>query len=157
MTLKYDHLTGRPFTGIGEQDCFQLVREFFYDNFEIDIPNYARPNDWSADKLDLLRILPEMCGFETITKWRVKDLRPGDVLAVAIGEQNPNHLVVVLEDDKLVHHLYGRLSEETQWRDIWRSRTCFVLRHKDVPDLRPRYPDTTIEELLNARSPSSKE
>lgn len=152
MTLKYEHLEMIPFTGIGNDDCFELQRRFFKDNFDIELPNYARPNDWKSDQLDLLRILPEKCGFETITEWKLKDLRPGDVMAIAINEANPNHLVVYLGDDKILHHLYGRFSNSEVYRDFWRDRTSFLLRHKDVPDLRPVYPDVDIKALLDARN-----
>jgi cell wall-associated NlpC family hydrolase len=31
------------------RDCYELGRDFFRDNFGIELTNYARPHDWSAD------------------------------------------------------------------------------------------------------------
>src|SRR3546814_13788378 len=85
-----------------------------------------------------------------ITTWRAKDLRPGDVLCMAIGEGNPNHMALYVGEGEILHHLTNRLSTREPYRDFWRTLTCYVLRHPDVPDLRPVYPDTTIAELLRS-------
>lgn len=151
MTLEYDHLLHKQFRW-GEQDCFSLVRDFYARNFKIQITNYARPTNWSSDQMDLMRILPEREGFEQISNWKLKDLRPADVLCMAIGESNPNHFAVYLGDGRLVHHLYGRNSSEEEFRGFWRNRVSFILRHPDVPDLRPVYPDVDIMDILNARN-----
>lgn len=148
--IRYDHLLGRSFLP-GVRDCFGHGRELYRDNFEIEITDYARPHDWSADKDDLIRKLHEREGFEMLAHWRVNDLRPGDVLALSIGEGNPNHFAIYVGDNKLTHHLAGRLSNEETYRDFWRNSTCFVLRHPAVPDLRPVREDTDLRSLLNAR------
>lgn len=152
MIIKYEHLLNKPFTGIGRDDCFKLAIDFFKDNFNISIPNYARPVDWQSDKLDLMRLLPAHCGFEMICEWKPKDLRPGDVACVAVGESNPNHFAVYVGDDEIIHHLYGRYSTKEIFRDFWRKQTAFILRHPDVPDLRPTYPNLDLREFLNARN-----
>lgn len=152
MTLRYDHLVGRPFTGLGRDDCFKLVRDFFRDNFSIVIRDYARPCDWSSDELDLMRLCHRREGFDILTDWRAPDLRPADLLCVAVGEANPNHFAVFVGDNQIVHHLYGKMSRVEPFRDFWRNKTSFVLRHPAVPDLRPTYPDVSIEELLRARN-----
>lgn len=148
--LKYEHLVGKPFIW-GTSDCLSLFRDFYQDNFGISIRNYARPSNWSSDQLDLMRLCYEREGFEMITDWKLKDIRPGDVLCMAIGESNPNHFAIYVRDDILVHHLFGRISTHEVYRDFWRNQTCFILRHPDVPDLRPVYPDVDIMSLLNAR------
>ncbi|MGN6820271.1 MAG: NlpC/P60 family protein [Sphingomonas sp.] len=150
MNLEYDNLIGRPFHW-GVNDCFALGREFFKQNFNIDIRNYARPSDWDADRLDLIRLLHEKEGFEMITDFKAKDLRPGDVLCVCIGASNPNHFAIYIGDGMLVHHLYGRLSSKDPYDDFWRNHSAFLLRHPDVPDLRPVYPDVDIRTLVDAR------
>ncbi len=149
--IRYDHLIHRPFIW-GKSDCLSLFRDFYRDNFGIEIRNYARPTDWSSDKLDLMRLCYEREGFEMVTDWKVKDLRPGDVLCMAIGEENANHFAIYAGDDKIVHHLYGRVSSEEVFRDFYRNTTCYLLRHPDVPDLRPVYPDVDIGSLIRARN-----
>lgn len=153
--LKYEHLVGVPFV-FGTHDCLSLFRAFYRENFGIEIRNYARPEDWDAEKLDLMRLCYEREGFDMITDWKTKDLRPADVLCVAIGESNPNHFAIYTGKETIVHHLYGRLSSEDPFREFWRNQTCFLLRHPDVPDLRPVYPDTDIMSLLNVRNAAPK-
>lgn len=150
--LKYDHLLGKRFTGVGQQDCYAMVRDFFKENFQIELENYARPNDWNADDLNLIEMIYEKTGFEKITNWKPKDLRPGDVLVMAINERNPNHLATYVGDSEIIHHLYGRFSSKEELRDFWFNSTCFLLRHPDVPDLRPIYPDVDILDIIRARN-----
>lgn len=150
MELRYDHLVGKPFI-FGEHDCLSLFRQFYADNFDIHITNYARPSGWSSDQLDLMRLCYEREGFEMVSEWKEKDLRPGDVLCMAIGESKPNHFAIYVGESKIVHHLAGRISRVDEWRDFFRQTTCYVLRHPAVPDMRPVYPNVTIEELLRER------
>lgn len=151
MTLIYEDLVDQPFIW-GASDCLSLFRKFYKDNFGIEITNYARPTNWSSDKLDLMRLCYEREGFDLITDWKLKDLRPGDVLCMAIGEQNANHFAIYLGEGEIVHHLYGRRSTHEEFRGFYRNAMCYVLRHPDVPDLRPVYPDVDIRSLLDARN-----
>lgn len=136
---------------MGVRDCLDLFRDFYFDNFGIVITNYARPSNWSSEADSLIRQMYEREGFEMISDWKLKDLRPADVLCMAIGESEPNHMAVYVGDNKVVHHLWGRLSSVDPFRDFFLSSTCFVLRHHDVPDLRPAKPDTTLGSILRDR------
>lgn len=149
--LKYDHLIDRPFFW-GHQDCLSLFRQFYQENFGIEITNYARPTDWSSDQIDLMRLCYEREGFQMVTDWRPSELRPGDVLCMAIGERNANHFAIYLGNDELIHHLYGRRSTKEVFRDFWRNSICFILRHPAVPDLRPELPSVDILSLIHARN-----
>jgi cell wall-associated NlpC family hydrolase len=147
MAIEYDNLVGRPFQ-MGTFDCLQMVRDFYKQNFNIDIPNFARPNDWDSDKLDLIGNLHTKLGFNKIDTW---DLRPGDILATAIGSSKPNHLVIYVGDNMILQHKANAFSNAETFRPVWKMVTCYVLRHPDVPDLTPELPDVTIEELLLGR------
>lgn len=151
MTLQYDDLLGQPFLW-GTSDCFSMARKFFDKNFNIKIRNYARPSSWSSDEFDMMRVFPEREGFKTLTEYKLKDLRPADVLCLAIGEANPNHFAIVVEDNHFIHHLYGRLSVKEDLTAMWVGKAAFILRHPDVPDLRPTYPDINIMDLIDARN-----
>lgn len=151
MNLQYEELLDKPFIW-GAQDCLTLFRKFYKTNFGIEITNYARPHDWSSDNLDLMRLCYEREGFDMITDWKAKDLRPGDVLCISIGEQNPNHFAIYLGENEILHHVYGRRSKKEPLHGFWRNHTGFLLRHPDVPDLRPVYPDVDIASILRARN-----
>lgn len=148
--MDYQHLIGREFLW-GVRDCYGLLVELYRDNFGIELTDYARPTNWSSDADSLIRRLYERDGFDMLANWKPKDLRPGDVLAMAIGESEPNHLAVYVGDNKIIHHLYGRLSSEEAFRDFFRSTTCFVLRHRDAPDLTEDRSDVEIGSILRDR------
>lgn len=151
MTLKYEHLLGKRFAW-GTSDCLSLFRDFYIDNFGITITNYARPTNWSSDKLDLMRLCYEREGFEMLTNLKLRDIRPADVLCLSIGEHNPNHFAIAVEEDQLLHHLYGRTSVCDTLTPMWFDKAAFILRHPDVPDMRPVYPDVNLLDLINARN-----
>jgi cell wall-associated NlpC family hydrolase len=152
--LKYEELEGRKFTHVGDIDCFRLCIDFFDLNFGIKIPNFARPRDWESDSMDLIRTLHEKAGFDIYPEWKPKDLHPADVLALSIGEANPNHLAIYLGDDEIFHHMAGRFSRREPLHGFWRNHTSFILRHPDVPDLRPVGATQDLMEFLRARNAS---
>lgn len=152
MTLVWEHLLDQPFRW-GERDCFSVVRAFYAENFNIKIPNYARPTNWTAGLLDLPRLCYARNGFELHSDWKTADLRPADLLLMAIGDTAANHFAVYVGDNTIIHHLFGRTSNEEPFRDFWRNSVCYMLRHPSVPDLRPVFPDTDIGSLLRARYP----
>lgn len=145
--MRYEHLIGLPFIW-GKQDCFELSRRFYRDNFEIEIRDYARPSDWNSDMIDLLRHAPVREGFEIISNWTPAEIRPGDAFCMSIGSANSNHIGIYVGDNKFVHHLVNRQSTEEEFRDFWLSRINYILRHPQVPDLRPVKEEVTIARLL---------
>lgn len=42
--MKYQRLLGRPFEH-GSRDCYGLVRDFYLDVFDIELTNYAHPDE----------------------------------------------------------------------------------------------------------------
>lgn len=150
MELKYQHLLGKPHE-FGGPDCFSLVRDFFKDNFDITIRNYARPQNWDADAVDLIGHAWEREGFLPVENWNIRKLRPADVLVMAVGSGNPNHFAIYIGENKIIHHLGNRLATEEILRDFWTNSTLWVLRHPDVPDMRPELPTVNIQELIDAR------
>lgn len=149
--MNIEKYVGRPFL-MGETDCLGLFMEFYREELGVEITNYARPKDWDSDTIDLIRLCYEREGFEMITDWKPKDLRIGDLLCMSVGTSNPNHFAVYTGEGNILHHIAGRASSHEIFRDFWRASTGFVLRHKDVPDLTPKAPDTDIRSLLHARS-----
>ena len=148
--MRWDNLIGVAFL-MGQNDCFSMTRNFFDQNFDMCFADYARPIDWDADNLNLIEACFGNEGFEKITHWTAADLRPADVMCMAVGSTNPNHFATFVGDNMMIHHLAYRLSSEEPYRDFWRTATCFVLRHPAIPDLRPVYPDIDLGEILRAR------
>lgn len=147
MKIEYLNLIGKQFEA-GKQDCFTMVRDFYQQNFDIKMKNYSRPSNWNADQLDLITNIYPQVGFQPVDDW---DLRPGDLLATAIGSSNPNHFVIYVGDNQLIQHKYMQLSSIDDYRPAWKMVTCYLLRHPDVPDLRPVLATVSIETLLRNR------
>lgn len=152
VELNLEGLEHRQFVW-GESDCFSLVRDFYKQNFSIEIRDYARPSNWQADVLNLILAGFQKEGFEKLTTWKLDDLRPGDVMCMCVGESNPNHFGVYTGNNEFIHHLSGNMSSVSPLKGHWLHHTSFLLRHPDVPDLRPNTKDITIQELLRARYP----
>lgn len=150
MELTYEHLLGRDYVP-GSVHCYALVREFYRDNFGIEMNDYPFPHDWDADTLDLIGMVYEREGFFKVEDWTPKTLQPGDLMCVAVGTSNANHFVIYLGGNQLLHHPLSQKSRVEPMRDFWRKQTCFVLRHPAVPNLTPELPDVDIMDLINDR------
>lgn len=148
--LRYDHLEGRPFQP-GEVHCYRLVQDFYLDNFGIKLRDYAVPVDWDGRKFDLIEMGFEREGGFKVPDWNIRNLQPGDILAVALRSAAPNHLCIYVGENKILHHLYGQLSKTETLRDFWRMSTCYVLRHKDVVIPVEEKPTLSLMEFARAR------
>jgi len=128
--IEYQNLVGREYVP-GRVDCFSIVRDFFAQNFDIVMPNYARPtNFWEAD-LNFYMDRYYKHGF------RILDVHPseyqmGDVMLISYMSSFPNHAAILVENGNILHHFTNRLSSVDPYRGVWRNNTTAVLRHKDV-------------------------
>lgn len=131
--IKYQHLLGRKFIH-GQQDCFQLARDFYWDNFGITLINYARPDKWWEHGFDLYKDYLYAQGFQIVqphpTEWRI-----GDGFLISIRTPRCAHAAIYIGGGYILHHFYGRRSEVTPYKGMWRNNTRAMVRHKDVPDL----------------------
>lgn len=143
--LKYEHLLGKEFSWT-RQHCYTLVREFYRDNFGIELRAYACPHEWWNRGLDLYNQFYYREGFRVLD-CHPRDYRPGDVVMMAYQSPVANHLGVLLDNGKLLHHMVGGLSTEDPYAGggFWRSLTVGVIRHKDV-DYQP------VPQLIDFRS-----
>lgn len=131
MSLQFDHLVGLPYQE-GRFDCYGLVRLFYRDVFNIDLPNYARPSGWDGAGLDLLTKWYSHAGF-VLLDVNASEYKPGDVFLIAIRSTTSNHAAVLVERGKILHHLYRNLSRVESYSGVWRNNTLAVLRHRDDP------------------------
>lgn len=130
MMLKYKHLEGRRGEH-GVLDCYSLIRDFYRDNFEIELSDYARPDDWWHHGMDLYMENFRKEGFEPVDD----DPRPGDLFLIAVQTEVACHAAVYIGDGKILHHLIGRMSRVETYRGYWRQNTLAHIRHKDVPHI----------------------
>lgn len=130
MSIKYEHLLGFQFDH-GSRDCYELARDFYRDNWGIELRNHARPDDWWLHGMNLYMDFFYGEGFRTIDI-DYKDLRPGDGFLMHIDSDVANHCAMYLGGDEILHHRYGRLSEVETFSAKWRRRVLATLRHPQV-------------------------
>lgn len=99
-------LEGRTFIH-GIHDCYSLIRDWYRINRNIVLPNYARCMDWWEKGLNLYDDNFEQAGFIPTSPDKVKT---GDVVLMKVRAQVTNHAAVVIGPNKIMHHLYNRLS-----------------------------------------------
>lgn len=131
--IKYKHLVGRPHKS-GSFDCYGIVRDFYIDNFGVVLTNYARPDNWWNEGLDLYSKAAEREGFN-LGMMHPRDMQPGDLIGISIGCSVIHHVGIFLGHSELkpiLHHFTGRLSEVTDYRGVWKNSACVIARHKDV-------------------------
>lgn len=121
---------GRPFE-LGESDCFSLIREYYHDVFGIDLPDVARPHDFWEAGLELYRKHYAQQGFEVL-HLSPHEWQHGDIILMSVLSPVANHAAILMPDGKILHHMYGRLSEVGEYRGIWRNNTVGVYRHREV-------------------------
>lgn len=130
--LKYEHLLGRDFNWTRDH-CYELVRHFYRDNFGIELRDYACPHEWWNQGLDLYGQLYPREGFIALD-CHPRDYKPGDLILMSYDAPVANHLGVLLDNGKMLHHMVGSLSSADPYSGggFWKSRTVGVLRHRDV-------------------------
>ncbi|MCH9665872.1 MAG: Mov34/MPN/PAD-1 family protein [Gammaproteobacteria bacterium] len=100
-------LLGRDFLH-GIRDCFELVRDYYRLNNNLNIDQFPRDDEWWHKGDDILN--PNnftKYGFEIVS---LEEVRPGDAALMMIGASVVNHCSIILEGGLIIHHLYNRLS-----------------------------------------------
>lgn len=123
-------LEGRQFAH-GILDCFTLFKDFLWCEYGIRVAEYDREDDWWEDGQELYsmdRLNAE--GFLQITD----EPRRGDIILMNVRSKVPNHAGVYLGNGEMLHHLHGRLSRRENYGGYWAERTCYIVRHKDMPN-----------------------
>mgnify|MGYP000678062597 CR=1 FL=1 len=143
-------LEGKPFQ-LGDQDCFELVRGFYKINFSINIPDFSRPNDWEPEKDNLIDNLYGSAGFEKLDVDEFWPPRPADIMVCTVGGSVPNHLVIFLGGNEILHHKIGMLSGREMMRPAWKRYTSYLLRHPQVPDLTEKKPVMDLMEVYREK------
>lgn len=123
-------LVGRGFAH-GVLDCYTLVRDYYARKCGIDLPDFPRSNLWWDRGENLYMQQFEKAGFVRVDG--PPQLHDGLIMQVLAPV--PNHAGVYVRDNVLLHHLYGRPSEETTYRGGYFERaTVCVVRHRSLLD-----------------------
>ena len=153
MTASYQHLLGRPFIW-QVQDCYALVRDFYRDVFNINLPNFARSDEFWKHGLNLIFDNSRAAGFREISV-HPTDYKFGDIAVSAIDSSFGNHCSIFVENGRIVHHLYNRLSEgPVPFKGLVRNTHVAVYRHEEVEKLPPQKTET--QDVRSFLSPSKQ-
>ena len=131
-------LEGRPFC-YGINDCYSLVRDYFWQKLNIKLGNYPRGEtpqgavpDWNKREWDWIDKQFEIEGFTSITNHQ--DLQTHDAIAMSLGAHTIgiDHLAIYMGDDRIIHQLMNRPSRVDVWGDPWRNYSIKYLRHNSL-------------------------
>ena len=110
----------------GVLDCYSLIRDWYKQERNIDLPDFPRLDDWWHKGENLYVENFARAGFK-----RLIDQQPehGDVILMQVLANVPNHGAIFLDGNTILHHLYGRLSCEEVYGGYYRKHTTHVLRY----------------------------
>jgi len=131
LLLPESYRTNAPYEGrqhiTNESDCYTLACDWFRRERGWEMPPVVgnQADLGTGGKGDWFTTHPEVSNWE-----RVVVGNPGDGVYFTFGERShPNHCGVLLEDNMLLHHFYGRLSCIEPFTGIWKqSLTCYMSR-----------------------------
>lgn len=121
-------LIGRPFVH-GALDCYSLCRDYYRETLGLDLPDYAREDDWWLKGGNLYLDHFAEAGFVEIDPG---DLRAHDALLMQVASPVPNHAAIYLGDGLILQHCHGRLSSRDVYGGYWRRVTVKALRHRSL-------------------------
>lgn len=118
-------LVGREFSH-GILDCYSLIRDWFFEERGIVLPDFDRSEEWWKKGGDLYLENFRKAGFES----HVGPLERGDGILMQVGAKVTNHAAVYIGNGKILHHLQNRLSTRDVFGGYWQRCTRLVVRYK---------------------------
>lgn len=119
----YQSLIGREWN-YGKQDCYTIVRDYFALQ-GITLPNFDRPDELESSSSIYLREAVSL-GFKQVS---FAERRPGDVLLMRLGTQHPMHAAVLVDYDRILHHLNESPSAVEDLRSYYVRSIAAVFRY----------------------------
>jgi hypothetical protein len=121
-------LIGRQFHH-GILDCYTLIRDYYKQELNIQIPDYQREDKWWLLGHNLYLDNFESADFEFVTD---DSLKPHDVIFMQLGSSTVNHAGIFTTEGYLLHHIMGRLSSKDIYSGYYRNITTHIVRHKEL-------------------------
>lgn len=98
-------IMGQPFI-YGVYDCFRVVRAWYWQNRQIKLDDW--PRDFEAAEIgDLIQGKYREQGFEVLPSYQTP--QAGDVAIFRIASEHENHVGIVTEPGRVLHHLSNRM------------------------------------------------
>ena len=110
----------------GITDCYSIIRDWYKTERNVDLPDYPREWAWWETDVNMYADLFEDAGFAEIDP---KDIEIGDVVLMSVlTEDTINHAAVYTDNNKITHHLVGRLSTQEPYNK-WFGHVKKVVRY----------------------------
>lgn len=120
---------GRKFVH-GSTDCYGLIRDFYKEEFGIELTDYARCDNWWNEGKNLY-----MDNFKNEGFYLLDDMEEpqfGDIFLIALGCSVPSHGAIYVGENKILQHVQSRLSSIDKYMGVFRNCTLARIRHKKV-------------------------
>lgn len=128
--IRYEHLLGRVYI-TGKQDCGSLIKDFYQDNFDIELTDYARPDNWWQHGMNIYYDIFRDEGFQ-LMNITVDQMQIGDIMLMAFVSPFPDHAAIYVGQGKIIHHFYQKLSECEGIRNCHRNTLLAIGRRPDI-------------------------
>lgn len=119
---------------IGVNDCFSLIRNYFYHELGISIQDYYRDSTWIKNSPELFFNNFEKEGFIGVSnKYQENILQKYDCIFLTYPKVSnfPHHVMLYLGNGTVLHHEMNRLSCVEIYEEMDKKNTSLILRHKD--------------------------
>ena len=111
----------------GVMDCYSIWQDWYKRELGIELKNYPRQHEWWLKGENLYLDNLADGGMVEVT-----ELQPNDIILMKVTSSVPNHVVIYLGDNIILHHVMGRMSCKDVYGGYWRHITEKILRHKTL-------------------------
>lgn len=111
----------------GTLDCYSLIRDYYLEKLGIEIPDFEREHEWWLKGGNLYLENFQKAGFYEVP---AESMELHDVILIQISSPVINHGAVYVGDDRILHHLFRRLSGRDTYGGYYKKHTVKVIRHK---------------------------
>lgn len=148
----YKNLLDVPYVS-GDHDCYGLGRRFYAQCYDLELRDYARPDDFAFNGKNLIYDNLEKEGFK-IVDVSLDRLQPGDGILMNINDAPlVNHLGYYVGNNLFIHHLFQLPSCEHNFSRFWRKKVSSIVRHPQVEEQNRTSPPDNVLHLLDLLPP----
>ena len=123
---KKPDLIGRNFA-YGILDCYTLLQDYYKIHCDLNLNDYEHEWEFWEKGQHLYTENYEKEGFIRVTDG---SLQEHDIILMNIRSNITNHAGIYIGDNKILHHLAGRLSCRDMYGQYYRQYTTHVIRHE---------------------------
>lgn len=128
----YKHILNYPEYKLGVFDCFSVLRDTLDAAYGITLPNYARPEFFDQQPLNLVKRITDQDIFVQRPSLAMSQIQAGDILVFNVFSDTSNHVGIYLGNNLFLHQLYNSLPREENMSLNWHRRLREVHYHVDV-------------------------